>query len=365
MDKIELLKKLISIDTTNSKNGPEVKKVVEKYLGKKATTIKIKEVENYLFFKGKGKQLFILCGHYDVVPAKGWDAFKPKIKKGFLYGRGSGDMKSGLVSLIETFKNAPNNLPFSLCLALVGDEEKGGSKGGLQIAKHLDKRFKLWRYLGAEDVSGEAFSKVIIGRKGVLRLKILLEGQGGHGAYPENAQTPIFDLPKILEKINKIKFPKSKMGKTTMSVTSVSAISEAPNVFAKEAEIVLDIRYTDVTTEKQILEVLKRILKKTAKSKSKIIKIKRPESKPYYNSKKGLKQIAQKAVEKIVKKKPVSAVANGGSDARFFAYKGCECVEIGPQAFNIHAKDEKVRLEDLEKLCKIFEEIMDETIKKY
>jgi len=54
---------------------------------------------------GKGKKSIHFHGHYDVVPADSSNQFKPYLEADRLYGRGSSDMKSGLVVML-----------FALCL---------------------------------------------------------------------------------------------------------------------------------------------------------------------------------------------------------------------------------------------------------
>ncbi|MES1152830.1 MAG: M20/M25/M40 family metallo-hydrolase, partial [Dongia sp.] len=57
--------------------------------------------------ESKGRSL-ILNGHIDVVPAGPLDLwttppFAPRVENGWLYGRGSGDMKGGLVAALAAF----------------------------------------------------------------------------------------------------------------------------------------------------------------------------------------------------------------------------------------------------------------------
>jgi acetylornithine deacetylase/succinyl-diaminopimelate desuccinylase-like protein len=51
-------------------------------------------------FSGNGKRTLYFHGHYDVVPASDRAQFIPLLKGANLFGRGSSDMKSGLVAMI-------------------------------------------------------------------------------------------------------------------------------------------------------------------------------------------------------------------------------------------------------------------------
>src|SRR5207244_125357 len=50
---------------------------------------------------GIGPRTLYFSGHYDVVPAQSRDQFQPRIEGANLFGRGSSDMKSGLVAMIH------------------------------------------------------------------------------------------------------------------------------------------------------------------------------------------------------------------------------------------------------------------------
>src|SRR4029077_4982616 len=49
---------------------------------------------------GKGKRVLYFHGHYDVVPAQSREQFQPRRKAHFLFGRGSCDMKGGIVAML-------------------------------------------------------------------------------------------------------------------------------------------------------------------------------------------------------------------------------------------------------------------------
>src|SRR5216684_6847185 len=48
---------------------------------------------------GRGKPTLYFHGHFDVVPAASPAQFQPSIRRGKLFGRGSSDMKGGLVAM--------------------------------------------------------------------------------------------------------------------------------------------------------------------------------------------------------------------------------------------------------------------------
>ena len=81
---------------------------------------------------GSGARTLYFHGHYDVVPAQSPTQFQPLRKEHFLFGRGSCDMKGGIVAMlfaVRALKECGVALNGKIVLALVPDEETGGARG--------------------------------------------------------------------------------------------------------------------------------------------------------------------------------------------------------------------------------------------
>jgi succinyl-diaminopimelate desuccinylase len=142
----------------------------------------------------------LFCGHVDVVPAldEGWTypPFSGTLRDGFVWGRGSTDMKGGCASLlaacgmlIEQGKEIPATL------AIVCDEETGGENG----IRHLlvKKMVKPMDCLIAEPSPARNPS---IGQKGLCRLEMKFTGTSAHGSlYPAVGVSAIMEAMSLLE----------------------------------------------------------------------------------------------------------------------------------------------------------------------
>ncbi len=76
------------------------------------------------FFEGESEEAILLEGHYDVVNSDG--SFTPLIDRGKVYGRGTADMKGGLVaaiSALETLLSEGKSLSNNVYLLLTCEEE--------------------------------------------------------------------------------------------------------------------------------------------------------------------------------------------------------------------------------------------------
>ena len=87
---------------------------------------------------GSGEKTFYFHGHYDVVPAQSAEQFQPLRKDNFLFGRGSCDMKGGIVAMlyaILAIRAGGAELNGRIALTLVPDEETGGKRGSARLAR--------------------------------------------------------------------------------------------------------------------------------------------------------------------------------------------------------------------------------------
>ena len=80
---------------------------------------------------------------------------------------------------------------------------------------------------------------------------------------------------------------------------------------------------------------------------------------PYYTSESGLIDIVRDAVKEVTGVDPEFSTTGGTSDGRFIARLGTEIVELGPVNATIHSVDEHVLVEDLARLSRMYEGILE------
>ena len=146
----------------------------------------------------------LFLAHYDVVAAETgkWsvDPFGAETKDGFIYGRGTLDMKAILVSLLEAAEN--------LCLAgfvpkrdvwfaFGGDEERTGIRGGKEAAKWFTAREQRFSWLldegtpiGVDQIKGinSPLALVSMEEKGFMSLDLCVRQEPGHASRPPRTQ---------------------------------------------------------------------------------------------------------------------------------------------------------------------------------
>jgi len=142
----------------------------------------------------------LFCGHVDVVPAldEGWmhPPFSGSVQEGFVWGRGATDMKGGCASilaavamLVKQGKEVPPTCTF------VCDEETGGKYG----IRHLlaKKMIKPTDCLIAEPTP---VRNPTIGQKGLCRLQLKFDGTPAHGSlYPAVGVSAVMEAMSLLQ----------------------------------------------------------------------------------------------------------------------------------------------------------------------
>ena len=186
---IELIKKLISFDTTSRNSNLDLIKFIEDYLTSHGieSTLIYNEGEGkanlYATLGDPTKSGVMLSGHTDVVPVDGqnWDTdpFKVVEKDGKLFGRGTSDMKS-FIALVLAYvpKFLERGLDTPIHLAFSYDEEIGciGVRRMIDMINTLPVKPRM-------AIVGEPTSMgVIVGHKGKRSYKAHVRGLETHSS---------------------------------------------------------------------------------------------------------------------------------------------------------------------------------------
>lgn len=161
--------------------------------------------ENGLIYviSGSDKSLLPACflAHQDVVPApsEGWEVppFSGAIKDGYVYGRGSQDMKGQMIALLEALEILLENgfkPKRSIYCCFGHDEEFSGEQGALKIASYLKEKNVRFEYV--IDEGGVVLDGGIIGvdgmlaligtcEKGYMNVELKAQKEGGHASSPD------------------------------------------------------------------------------------------------------------------------------------------------------------------------------------
>ena len=361
MDIKELFIKLLKFKSITP-NDDGAMEFIKKYLSDfEIIEINKNDVKNLFIYKkfGNGEHL-CFAGHIDVVPAgDGWDSdpFEPTIKDDKIFARGTQDMKSGVAAFLYACKHT-NNFNGTLSLLITSDEEGDAKYGTIEVLKYLKTKNFLPNYaIVAEPTCEKEFGDAIkIGRRGSINGVLEIFGKQGHAAYPEKSINPVNLIAPILHKIANINLDSGDeyFAPSKLVITDIRGGMEVTNVTPDKVKIMFNVRNNTLTDKTKIENFIKEHFNgldyKLNLSQS---------AKPFVtNPNTKIVQLIDKAIQKITKINPKHSTAGGTSDARFLAEFGIKTIEFGVINDTIHSKNEYTKLEYVEKLTKIFEEVI-------
>ncbi|ANE35721.1 N-succinyl-diaminopimelate deacylase [Campylobacter iguaniorum] len=327
-----------------------------------AEFLEINGVKNLILTKkfGDGAHL-CFAGHIDVVPAGvGWesDPFEPIQKDGYIYARGSQDMKSGVAAFLCACKDA-SDFKGTLSIILTSDEEGDGIYGTLEALKFLEQKGSLPDFaVVAEPTCTAKFGDAIkVGRRGSINGVINIKGTQGHAAYPEKCVNPAHQLASVFSDFAGYNLDSgSKYFKESkIVITDIRGGMEVTNVTPANVKIMFNVRNSDLSD----YEDVKRYTEYVFHGFDYELSLKQG-SKPFLtdeNSK--IVSLMRQSIEKISGVSPELSTSGGTSDARYFAQFGVPVVEFGVINDRIHAINERVCIKEVEDLYLVFKELIE------
>ncbi len=223
--------------------------------------IKIDGLGNIIGRIGKGKRVIAFDGHVDTVypgDLSQWkfDPFRPFVKDGQIWGRGTVDQKGGVATMIHAgklIKELGLNDQFTvLFTATVMEEDCDGL---------------CWQYLlNVEKLKPELVviteptnMNIYRGHRGRMEIRVEVKGKSCHGSAPERGDNAIYKIARIaleIEKLNQRLKDDPFLGKGTVTISEVTSNSPSQCAVADGASLHLDRRLTfGETKESAVAEV--------------------------------------------------------------------------------------------------------------
>ncbi|OGT71927.1 MAG: succinyl-diaminopimelate desuccinylase [Gammaproteobacteria bacterium RIFCSPLOWO2_02_FULL_47_50] len=341
-------------------------------IGFKAKHLRFADVDNLWITRGEGAPSLIYVGHTDVVPAgplENWtsDPFQPEIRDGCLYGRGAADMKGSIASMttaLERFIAEHPDHKGTIGMLITSDEEGPSINGTLKVVDYLNSRnIKIdWCLVGEPTCINTVGDVVKNGRRGSLGATLRVHGVQGHVAYPHLASNPIHLASPALTELGNTTWDNGNefYPPTTFQISNIHAGTGADNVIPGHIDIMFNFRYSSEVTHEELKNRVESILDNYQLSYDIEWKL---SGEPFLTPKGKLLETVVASVKEITGNDPEISTSGGTSDGRFIAPTGAEVVELGPVNASIHKIDECVKVDDLETLSNIYEQILRQLIK--
>jgi succinyl-diaminopimelate desuccinylase len=357
VDTIELFKHLIK-SKSETPNDAGLLDFIQEYLSDfTAIRVDVEDVKNLFIYKkfGDGEHL-CFAGHVDVVPAgDGWefDPYSAIEKDGYIYGRGTQDMKSGVAAFTQAVKDT-QSFNGTLSLLLTSDEEGDAVNGTIKVLEYLrDKEMLPDAVVVAEPTCEDEFGDAIkVGRRGSINGYITLKGKQGHAAYPQKAINPIHKISKVLGNMAGIDLDDGDefFAPSKFVVTDIRSGMQVTNVTPNELKMMFNVRNNTKTTQKEVTEFVAKHLNGLD------YELRLTQGSYPFKTDTNTKLVRKidKAIEDVTGIKPKHSTAGGTSDARFVAQFDIDVIEFGVKNDTIHSVNERTSVKEVESLYKVF-----------
>jgi len=313
--------------------------------------------------------------HYDVVPAGGrWrhgSPFDPAVEDGWIYGRGTADMKGSIASLVLALRALQATAVSPCCnieVSFTADEETDSFLGASWVVDHVPLRAD---YVVV--MEGGEGRHIGCGHNGVVWLNVVVHGRPAHGSTPEqgvNALEKMAGLVLALEdykrRLTRRKFrtPDGRAMHPTINVGGVFASGAGGkiNTVPAEASFSIDRRVIATETvadaERELRAFLTAAARRIPHCQITIEKV--SENHPCFRDPVTPFCAAVAAsVKRVRGGRPVFYVSTGFNDMHFFAeHLRVPTVGYGPIGSNPHAVDERARVADLLAAAKIYADLL-------
>ncbi|MGY3511165.1 succinyl-diaminopimelate desuccinylase [Bradyrhizobium lupini] len=333
------------------------------------------DVDNLFARIGTDGPHITFAGHTDVVPPgdeSAWSvgAFSGEVKDGFLHGRGAVDMKGGIacsVAAVLEHLAANDGKPRSdgkgsISFLITGDEEDVSINGTIKLLKWAAERGEKFDHcvLGEPSNVETLGDTIKVGRRGSQSGTLYVDGVQGHVAYPHRAANPVPDIARLIVAISDepLDHGSAQFQASNLEFTSVDVGNTANNVIPGQARAKFNIRYNDNHTQASLRELVETRLTKACGNRIRARIVWEPSNSNVFVTKPGpFTELAVSAIEEVTGRKPELSTSGGTSDARFIS-SYCPVIEFGLVGQTMHQIDERVPVQDLERLTKVYRGIL-------
>ncbi len=309
--------------------------------------------------------------HYDVVPVSGrWrhgSAFSGALDRGWIYGRGTADMKGSIASLLLAVRalRATRTTPkLNLEISFTADEETDSALGAGWLVRHAPIKPDY-----AVVMEGGEGRTVCCGHNGTLWLEVRVQGRPAHGSTPDkgiNALEKMAALVRALEPYKRTlagrpwKSPEGRTMHPTINVGGVFHCGDGAkiNTVPAHASFTIDRRVlpeeNHAAAERELRAYLLTAARQIPQCRITVHKV--GENFSCFSAPTDPFFAAMAASVARVRRQPARFnVSTGFNDMHFFSHHlKIPTLGYGPGGEDYHAVDERAAVKDLLGCAKIY-----------
>lgn len=313
--------------------------------------------------------------HYDVVPVSGaWrhgDPFSGAVDQGWIFGRGTSDMKGSMASLLlalQALRATGTRPAVNVEVSFTADEETDSELGAGWLVRHAPIAPDF-----AIVMEGGERGSIGCGHNGVVWLEVTVHGKAAHGSQPEDGINALEKMSALVLALDDYKqtlaactfvTPEGRTMRPTINVGGVfgSGPGGKINTVPAEARFSIDRRVLAIedlaTAERELRAFLAAAARKIPQCRISVSKVSEnfacftPPDHPFFAA-------MAASVGRVRRRPPVFSVSTGFNDMHFFVHHlKVPTLGYGPGGENYHAVDERASLRDLVNTAKIYADLL-------
>lgn len=326
------------------------------------------DVCNLLAVHGQGAPHLMLLGHTDVVPPgplELWTSppFAPEQRDGFVFGRGTSDMKSSVAAFVVALErylaDSPEH-PGTVSMLLTSDEEGPAQHGVRAVVPELEKRGLLPDacLVGEPSSRARLGDTIRIGRRGSIQAQLTVYGTQGHTAYADPRDNPAHRAGALIAALGAMTFDDGDafFPPTRLQISNVRSGTGADNVTPGDLTLWFNLRNNPNSAAQRLESQLRELIESHDPGRWTLEW--RVSGEPFGPAGGPLPQVVADACRSLLSTTPVPDTGGGTSDGRFLGPRGIPVVELGPVNRTIHQVDECIALADLHRLPDLYRAII-------
>jgi len=261
-DVVAFLRDLIAIPATSCQEGPVIRRIEAEMHKVGFDEVRIDGLGNVLGRIGSGRRVVMMDSHTDTVGVgdpKEWtfDPYRGKVADGCVWGRGASDQRAGIACLVYAGKLIKElGLAGDCTVWMVGSVEEEDSDG---IG---------WLYILREDgitpdgivITEPTNLRVYRGHRGRMEIEVHVPGVSCHASAPERGVNPVYKATHIIQDVEALNGrlkPHAFLGKGTIAVTDIRALTPSQCAVPSSVTFHLDRRLTAGETKESALAEIK------------------------------------------------------------------------------------------------------------
>jgi putative selenium metabolism hydrolase len=263
-DLLAFTQDMVRIQSYSGQEGPLARFIDSKMEALGFDEVEIDRYGNVLGRVGDGERVILFDSHTDTVAVTDEEAwavppFSGEIVDGYLWGRGSADMKSGLAASIYAAAIAKSQGLLSgktVYVTCTVDEEFCDGEG----LKHALEERRIRPDFAV--VCEPSANLISTGHKGKAQVIIKTQGVSAHGSAPEKGVNAIYEMAEIIQRVEQTNLDlMQKTGRRgTLVMSQISSTSVSLNAVPSECAVYLDRRMVVGETEQTIRDEMDRLI---------------------------------------------------------------------------------------------------------